>query len=98
MYYIPRKYKNKGSYDILTDTSENVTLVQLMNYLENVNYDISVVGYWIFDSNYKKALVMNIESLYMIFAPSVGEEQVAVFETVFTAVRNIFSDAHLNKD
>ena len=57
-----------GYYDILTDMSEHVTLVQLMDYLGNVNHAISVVGYWIFDSNYKKSLVINIESLYMIFS------------------------------
>ena len=53
------KYKKKGSYDILKDISENVTLVQLMDSLGNVNHTTSVVGYWIFDSNYKKALVIN---------------------------------------
>ena len=36
-------------YDILTDISEMFTLVMLMDCLDNVNYDISVVGYWIFD-------------------------------------------------
>ena len=54
------KYKNKGSYDILTDISENFTLVKSMDSLGDVNYAISVVGYWIFDSNYKRALVLNI--------------------------------------
>ena len=49
----------KGSYDILTDMSENVTLVQLMDYLGNLNHATSVVGYWIFESNYKRALVLN---------------------------------------
>ena len=51
LYYSLRKYKKKGSYDILTDMSEHVTLVQLMDYLGNVNSASSVVGYWIFDSN-----------------------------------------------
>ena len=51
-----------------------------MDYLGNVNHDISVVGYCIFYSNYERALVLNIESLDMICAPSVGEEQVATFE------------------
>ena len=37
------------SYDILTNISENVTLVQLMDYLINANHAISIVGYWIFD-------------------------------------------------
>ena len=55
--------------------------------LGNVNHAISIVGYWIFDSNYEKSLLLNRESLDMIFALSVGEEQVSVFETVFNAVR-----------
>ena len=48
------KYKKKGSYDILKYISERVTLVQLMDYLGNVNHAISVFGYWVFQSNYKK--------------------------------------------
>ena len=98
MYYILSKYKKKGSYDILIDISENFTLVWLMDSLGNVNHAISVVGCWIFDSNYEKSLVLNRESLNMIFALSVGEEQVTVFETVFTAVIYIFYIAHLNKE
>ena len=59
VYHSRSKYKKKGSYDILTDISEHVTLFQLMDYSGNVNHAISVVGYWIFDSNYKKELVLN---------------------------------------
>ena len=59
VYFSLRKYKKKGSYDILTYISEHFTLVQLMDSLVNVNHDISAVGYWIFDSSYKKALVLN---------------------------------------
>ena len=62
-----------GSYDILTYISEYFTLVQSMDYLCNVIHAISVVGYWIFDSNYEKALVLNRESLDMICALSVGK-------------------------
>ena len=86
VHYSLSKYK-KGYYDILTDISEHVTLVQLMDYLGNINHAISVVGCWIFDSNCKKALVLNRESLDIICAPSIGEEQVAKFETVFTVAR-----------
>ena len=60
------------SFDIFTDTSENVTLVQLMNYLGNANNSISIVGYWIFESNYEKSLVINRESLDMICDLSAG--------------------------
>ena len=67
------KYKNIGSDDLLSDISEHVILVQLMDYLGNTNHAISVVGYCIFDSNYKRALVLNRESLDIICAPSVGE-------------------------
>ena len=73
VYYILRKYKNKLSYYIMTDISENFTSVQLMDSLVNVNHYISIVRYWIFESNYKKALVLNRESLGMICAPYVGE-------------------------
>ena len=45
-YYRPIKYKNMGSFDILTDTSEHVTLVKLKDFKGNVNCAISVVGYW----------------------------------------------------
>ena len=68
------KYKRKGEYKLLEDISANVTLVQLMYSLGNVNNAISVVGNWIFDSNYEKALVLNRASLDIICAPSVGEE------------------------
>ena len=51
MHYILEKYKKKGSYDIMKDISEHVTLVQLMAYLGNVNHAINDVEYWIFDSN-----------------------------------------------
>ena len=49
-------WKKNDGFDILNDISEDVTLVQLMDSLGNVNHDISIVGYWIFDSKYKKVL------------------------------------------
>ena len=60
-YYSLRKYKKVSYCDILTDISEHVTLVQLMDYLGNVHNDISAIGYWIFDSSYDKSLVLNRE-------------------------------------
>ena len=81
MYYILRQQKKIGSYDILTEMSKHVTLVHLINSLYNLNHAISVVGYWIFDSNNGKALVLNGELLDIICDPSVGEEQAAEFET-----------------
>ena len=76
-----------GSFKFLKDISEHVTLVQLMDYLDNVNHAIIVVGYWIFESKYERAIVLNRELLDMICAPYVGEELVAAFETYFCAVR-----------
>ena len=80
VHYELIKYKKMHEYKILEDISENVTLVQLMDSLVNVNHAISVVGSWIFDSNYERALVLNKASLDMICAPSVGKEQNAIFE------------------
>ena len=63
LHYSLGKKNKKGEYDILKNISANVTLVKLMDSLGNVNHAISVVGGWIFDSNYKRALVLNKESL-----------------------------------
>ena len=68
MHYLLNKYKKMGEYKILENISTNVILVQLMDSLGNVNHAISVVGSWIFDSNYERALVLNKASLDMICA------------------------------
>ena len=49
--------KNDAS-DILNFISENITLVQLMDSIGNVNHDIIIVGHWILDSKYKIALCL----------------------------------------
>ena len=57
--------------------------------LGNKNHAISVFWSCIFESNYEKELGLNWKSLDIIYATSVGEDQVAMFETVFNAVRYI---------
>ena len=84
-------------YKMLEDISENITLVQLMDLLRNVNHAISVVGHWIFDSNYEKSHVLNRALLDMICAPSVGKEQDAIIASVFTTVRYIYYGAQLKQ-
>ena len=86
-YYSMKIYKTRGSFEIFKYIREHMTLVQLMDSLGNVNHNISVVGFRIFESNYEKSLVLNREPLDMIFAPSFGEEQVATFETFFYTLR-----------
>ena len=61
LYYNMRKYKQKGHFNILNDISERFSLVKLLDSLDKVNHAISVVGHWIFDSNYEKKLVLNRE-------------------------------------
>ena len=51
-------WNKNDAFDILNDISEDITLVQLMESPENVNHNISIVGYWIFYSNYKKTLFL----------------------------------------
>ena len=46
--------KKNDSFDIINDISENVTLVQLMDSLGNINHAISIVRSWIFESNNEK--------------------------------------------
>ena len=40
-------WKKNDDFYILNEISEYVTLIQLMESLENVNRDISIVGHWI---------------------------------------------------
>ena len=68
-----------------------------MDSLGNVNRAISIVGYCIFDSNYEKELCLPQESLDVICYPSVGEEQVATFQSIFYAVGYIWAPIHLKK-
>ena len=56
--YNMKIWNKKGAFNILNDISENVTLVQLMDTLGNLNHAISIVRYWIFDYNYEKALCL----------------------------------------
>ena len=67
-----------------------------MGNLENVYHAISIVGYWMFDKKYEKALHLTRKSLDLIFYPSVGEEQVVKFEAVFYSVRYLWSSGNLN--
>ena len=97
MHYKLIKYKKMGGYKILDDISANDTLVQLMDSLGNLNHAISVFGSWIFDLDYERALVLNRASFDMICAPSVGEEQDAMFEKVYYAVRYIYIGAQMRK-
>ena len=62
-----------------------------MDSLGNVNNAISIVGHWIFDSNYKKSLCLTQELLDLTGSDSIGEEQAATFRSVFYAVRYILA-------
>ena len=97
VHYNLIKYKKMCEYKLLEDISTIFTLVQLMDSLGNLNHAISVVGNWIFDTKYEKALVLNRASLDMICTPYVREEQDAIFESVFIAVRYIYSGGQLKK-
>ena len=66
-----------------------------MGTLVNVNHAIIIVGYWIFDYNYAKAIFLKRESLDITFSTSVDEEQVLNFETVFYDVRYMCSTGNL---
>ena len=72
-------WKKNDALDILNDIIDFFTLVQLMDSLGNFNCAISIVGHWIFDSNYKKSICLTQELLDIICSPSIGEEKVATF-------------------
>ena len=88
-------WKKNDDFDILNDISEYITLVQLMNSLVNVNHVISIVGNWLFDSNYKKALCLTQELLDIICSPSISQKLVAMFRSVFYVFRYSWASGNL---
>ena len=88
-------WHKKDAFDILKNISEYVTLVQLLDSFVDVNHVISIVGYWVFDSNYEKVLFLTKESLYIICSPSIGEEQISAIQSVFYAVRYMWAPINL---
>ena len=45
------KWDIKGLFDIFNDTSDYVTLVQLIDNVGYVNHTVSITGYWVYYSN-----------------------------------------------
>ena len=67
VYIIDFNNERYMQFYTMNNISEHVKLVQLMESLGNVNHTVSVVGKWIFYSNYKKSLPLIIESLNLVF-------------------------------
>ena len=66
-------WNKNDAFDILNEIIENVTLVQLIYSPGNVNHAISIVGHWIFDSNYWKAIFLTQEPLDIICSTYIGK-------------------------
>ena len=47
-----------GEFYILNDVSDHVTLFQLIDTSSNVAHDVSIIGCWIYDYNYKRSLTL----------------------------------------
>ena len=90
-----KEFHKNDAFDIPKKISEYVTLMKLMKLLVNVNPNIRIVRYCIFESNYEKSLYLTQESLDIICSPSIGEEQAATFQSVFYAVGYIWAPIHI---
>ena len=51
-------WSKHDAFYIINEISEFFTLVKLMDSLGNANHAISILGHWMFDSNYKKSLFL----------------------------------------
>ena len=98
LQYILIIRKKNDDFDILNDISGDVSLVQFMDSLVNVNHSISSVGYGIFDPHYKKALCLTLELLDIIFSTSIDKELVANFYSVFYTVVYIWHQVILKNN
>ena len=68
LHYKLGQWKKNCHFYILNNISKYVTLMQLMDSLGNVNHAVSAFGEYIFDSNYEKSFLLNIDSLNLICA------------------------------
>ena len=84
LIYNMKVWHKNYALNILKNISEYVTLLKLIESLVNVNNDIIILGYWVFDSNYDKALCPTQESLDLICYYSV--------QSWLWVVRRIFYD------
>ena len=86
--YNLKHWKPKGSFDIFHYVRDNITLLQLRDTSGNFNHDVSISGYWIFYSSYKRALPLLKDLLDIICTPYKEELGVfAGFQGVLYAVR-----------
>ena len=80
--------KKIGKFDILNNIRDHVTLVQLIDTAGNINHDIIIIGCWMYDSNYKRALYMIEGYLDIIIFPSKYEKGMyAEFKDVYYTIR-----------
>ena len=86
----------KGSFDILNDISENFTLVKLMGTVGNLYHEVSILGYWILNSNNKNSFSLKINLLNILCSPLGGGGTVCHVEKVFYSARYINNRGKLN--
>ena len=86
----------KCQFDIFHEISENIFFLQLMSSIGNFNHAVSIGVYWVFESNYKKAILLTLNLLNLVCYPLVGVEMFAMFEKLFYAVRYINNTGKLN--
>ena len=56
--------KEEYVYDTLLSISPHKTLIQLKDFLGGIHHCVTVVGKWIFDSNFTFALPLKKDNLY----------------------------------
>ena len=78
----------------MNDISDYVSLVQPVDTAGNVNHAVIIIGYWMYDSNYKTALPLIKESMDTIIYLYKNEKGAyAEFKEVYYDVRYVNSKA-----
>ena len=96
LQYSFRQRKKNGTFDIINSMSEYVILVWMKNSRINMNYAVSVGGYWITDSNFENGLILNKAYLDLMFSCTNDKYAIAEFEEFFHTVRFINPKGKIN--
>ena len=81
------KREQSYDFDILNNTSENVTLGKSIYKLGSISHKVTISDVWIFDTKYKKVLPLIKDYLGMIYSDPDHEEVAANFKQVYLVLQ-----------
>ena len=95
--YTATFYVRDDQYDVVKEISKHITLLQLEDVKGSISHSCTVVGKWIFDSNFAYALPLSTKSLDLICSTDEDHEDSEMFMCIYRAVKFVPTKKHKRK-